>query len=114
MLRRSALTLAILLAACGGGDDDGPSIDAAVAADSSELLADAADQTPCGELGPACDRATQVCLSIDTGGGAPTYECAALPVGCDAVRTCAACAAACEAPTPTCDDSADDNTLLCS
>lgn len=111
-----ALALWLLLVSCGGDDDggtDGPVADAALGADSSEVLPDAAIETACGEEPVTyCERASEICVESELGAGI-IYECVPLPAGCDAERTCAACADACEEPADTCADTGRDNTLSC-
>ena len=112
-----ALALCVLLAACGGDDDgdgsDGPPSDAALGADSSEILPDAADQTACGtgEEIMYCERTSQICVLQETGPGF-IYQCVDLPDGCDATRDCASCSDVCGDPAD-CVDSETDNTLTC-
>lgn len=116
-LRLLALS-ALLCAACGGDDDggdasDGPAVDAALGADASEVLPDAADMTACGngEEVTYCERATQICVQQETGPGY-IYQCEDLPDGCDATRDCASCSDVCGDPTD-CVDTGSDNTLTC-
>ena len=113
-----ALALALLLAACGcGGDDDGDGTDgvptdAALGADSSEILPDAGATTACGaEEVTYCDRATEICVERDLGAGI-VYECAELPAGCDPARDCASCSDVCSESDQCLDDDAD-NTITC-
>jgi hypothetical protein len=67
--------------------------------------------TPCGDQDP-CDRDSEICVRREFGAGL-TYECVALPDGCDADRTCSACSAVCEEPADTCADRDEDNTVAC-
>jgi hypothetical protein len=113
------LTLALLLAACGGDDDgedgsDGPPSDAALGADASEVLPDAGAETACGpgEEIMYCDRASEICVQRETGPGF-IYECAPLPDGCDVDRDCASCADVCD-EVKECLESEADNTIVCS
>lgn len=118
-LRLLALSAALLCAACGGDDDgggdasDGPAVDAALGADASEVLPDAAVSTVCGngEEIMYCERATEICVQRETGPGY-IYECAPLPAGCDATRDCASCSDVCGNPDD-CVDNDTDNTLTC-
>lgn len=103
--------------ACGGDDDggdssDGPVIDAALGADSSEVLPDAGATTTCGD-DPVmyCDRASQICVERDLGAGL-VWECLPLPDGCDQTRDCASCSDVCN-PSDDCLDSDADNTITC-
>jgi hypothetical protein len=110
------LTLAMTLgAACGGSGDDDSSgqVDAALGADSNEILPDAADMTACGD-DPIiyCERATEICVQRSAGAGF-TYSCEPLPDGCDAERSCDFCAEACGSAEFECADSDGDNTLSC-
>lgn len=111
-----SLALAFLLAACGDDDgdgSDGPPSDAALGADSSEVLPDAAAETACGEEPVTyCERASEICVERELGAGI-IYDCVPLPDGCDQTRDCAACSAACEEPADTCADTDLDNTLSC-
>lgn len=118
-LRPCLVALALLCAAACGGDDDGdgtsdgPPSDAALGADSSEILPDAGAATACGpgEEIMYCDRATEICVQQETGPGF-IYQCTPLPDGCDATRDCASCAAVCGDPG-NCVDSDSDNNLTC-
>lgn len=113
-----AIALALPLSGCGGDDDgdgssDGPPSDAALGADSSEILPDAGATTTCGD-DPVmyCERATEICVRRDLGAGV-IYECAALPGGCDATRDCASCDGVCN-ESDECLDGDSDNTIICS
>jgi hypothetical protein len=67
--------------------------------------------TPCGD-DAGCDRAGEICVRRQVGFGT-VPECAPLPDGCAAERSCAACGAVCEEPADTCADTGEDNTLSC-
>lgn len=115
-LRALALWYLLVAAACGGDDDgtDGsPPSDAALGADSSEILPDAGLTTACGDTEPVvyCERATEICVESDLGAGR-IYDCVALPDGCDATRDCASCMEVCNEGDE-CLDSDQDNTITC-
>jgi hypothetical protein len=87
-------------AADDGGSDDGPGDDGE-------------GSTSCGDPPETtCDRASEICVRRVLGAGV-TYACEPLPDGCDAERTCADCAEACEEPADTCADTEEDNLLAC-
>ena len=113
-----AVALALPSSGCGGDDDgdgssDGPPSDAALGADSSEILPDAGATTTCsnGEDIMYCDRATEICVLRELGPGV-IPECAELPVGCDATRDCASCDGVCS-ESDDCLDGDGDNTIIC-
>ena len=101
-------------AGCSGDDDD-PGADAALGADASEDLPDAALTTSCGPEDQEinCDWGTQICVMLDVGGGGPTYSCESKPTHCLEVRNCAVCSSVCEPPADECDDVEAENTILC-
>lgn len=110
-----ACTLLLLL---GCDDSETPSpdaatYDAALGADSGEILPDAAITTLCGagKDEVECDFNTEICVNEDLG-GTILSECQPRPTGCDA-RNCASCSELCVAPSDTCDDSTADNTISC-
>ncbi|MCP4445310.1 MAG: hypothetical protein GY811_08200 [Myxococcales bacterium] len=115
-MRLSLALCILLLASCSdtaSPPPDARAYDAALGFDASEVLPDAAATTVCGTGKDAieCLQGLEICVKEDLGG--PIIPaCLPLPTGCD-VRDCASCGALCEAPTDTCDDDTDDNSISC-
>ncbi len=91
---------------------DAASYDAALGADSGEVLPDAAATSTCasGDSVDFCEIDNEICMESDLG-GTLLAECQPLPVGCDETRDCAHCASLCG--DLTCEDSSTDNAITC-
>ncbi len=80
---------------------------------SGTLVVGGTRTTPCGT--DSCDRDTEVCVACNCGG--PTsFQCVALPTGCEDDRSCGCvgddiCAFA--SVPASCEDQPEDNTVLC-
>lgn len=111
----AALTI-LLLTSCSDSDAPDPDAtiyDAALGADSSEILPDAAATTICGigKQAIECLADSEICVNEDLG-GTVLSTCEPLPTGCNA-RDCASCDGLCVAPADTCDDDEAENSITC-
>lgn len=99
--------MAIVLAACSGGDGGTPAD-----ASSGDGLDASPDTTACGTM--QCQAASQICVIETPVGPGQRYSCQDVPAACTSDRSCA-CAGAtlCAGTFDVCSDAPDDNTIVC-